>query len=1125
MHPLYADGGGGYDTGGRLLPVLEPSHDASFAPLAHALGRDGTENAKSATAVVDGLDACGIEAARVLARSGLMSLVLVDDARVEQRDLDACSLFTTEDVVRGRSRAEALARCVNDATSNLKTPHTKVRSVAEADVAELMKQEESEGGFVDVVLSTRKDIDAQKELNRKCAECDVERPQLEGQDTYLILPRRNVDHVFACALGCFAFAFVDAGERHDMKSKRTPTSSYENDRCFKVADDRVVIPPVAMVESVVPDADERRADRGGRGCAATVCDAAAHGLSAGDRVEFTGVGGFEMRSTKRSTVTEVVNPHAFKVDLEHKYALSGVYTSGVYTSGVSALGGWVEQMPRERDVRFDALEETLKRARRIAEDIDAEVDFDFGVVQSGGHATLKFAGEVDVAHALVAELEALLTTTRPSSSSSPTPIVVDPRNPGASEAVALLRRGAKCEVLPVCKVAGAMAACEALKLITERHVPAKQWLVYDAAELMLDGGGGGGDGSTDRSKPAASVGELIGAKTVDAANALRVVVAGSGDVAREIRSHGVGDVTTLEEREEGAGDVGGRWREDDVPRDADVLVTALDDLSSRRAFDDLSVRRRVAMIDPGADGCRLSCHVAIPHVTAPWSHGPRDAPDWEPPSCVLGNFPHVFAHCGKWARDRYAEIFVAPFRAARAYLDSSAAGDGFDDDVAAAVATERMKDPKAKLTELATIRDVLLADAPKTVGDCVRWAARLFKRLFEDGPNEMLRSFPVDQKTAAGAPFWSGTKRAPKPIKYGGSNFHTRHYASFVVAAARARMLAYGLKPKKEGDENAETLREMDAMRTELAKLTQAPASATDDAAGAANKKRKREHDDDDEDAAARAAFDAIAAELSSKRVQISSLREPIAAYLATSAAFAPRDPIHAGFVAAAALSRARVYSIHLGRLEEYYDVVSVAADAKPGMPGVNALLAALVAVETYKLGALKARDAAKPAPTPAPAPAFRNTYASVGANVHVSAAATALPCTTVATKTGTFRWSVWDVIDLGECGVAKGAGDALTLKRVIDAFKEKFGLEVGAVSIGPSLLYADFMNPAKTKDKLERPLVDVLTEIGKMPPAEEGGGGEGAPAVAAVQLSIGACDENDDDVEGVPDVRVLVRR
>jgi hypothetical protein len=51
------------------------------------------------------------------------------------------------------------------------------------------------------------------------------------------------------------------------------------------------------------------------------------------------------------------------------------------------------------------------------------------------------------------------------------------------------------------------------------------------------------------------------------------------------------------------------------------------------------------------------------------------------------------------------------------------------------------------------------------------------------------------------------------------------------------------------------------------------------------------------------------------------------------------------------------------------------------------------------------------------------------------------------------------------------------------------------------------------------------LTEIGKMPPAEEGGGGEGAPAVAAVQLSIGACDENDDDVEGVPDVRVLVRR
>ena len=64
MHPLYADGGGGYDTGGRLLSVLEPSHDASFAPLAHALGRDGTENAKSATAVVDGLDGAIVHIAR-----------------------------------------------------------------------------------------------------------------------------------------------------------------------------------------------------------------------------------------------------------------------------------------------------------------------------------------------------------------------------------------------------------------------------------------------------------------------------------------------------------------------------------------------------------------------------------------------------------------------------------------------------------------------------------------------------------------------------------------------------------------------------------------------------------------------------------------------------------------------------------------------------------------------------------------------------------------------------------------------------------------------------------------------------------------------------------------------------
>jgi hypothetical protein len=67
--------------------------------------------------------------------------------------------------------------------------------------------------------------------------------------------------------------------------------------------------------------------------------------------------------------------------------------------------------------------------------------------------------------------------------------------------------------------------------------------------------------------------------------------------------------------------------------------------------------RRCALLESGVDGDRASVHVAVPHVSVPWSVGPRDPPDWEPPSCVLGNFPHTFAHCSKWARNLFESTF------------------------------------------------------------------------------------------------------------------------------------------------------------------------------------------------------------------------------------------------------------------------------------------------------------------------------------------------------------------------------------------------------------------------------------------------------------------------------------
>ena len=191
------------------------------------------------------------------------------------------------------------------------------------------------------------------------------------------------------------------------------------------------------------------------------------------------------------------------------------------------------------------------------------------------------------------------------------------------------------------------------------------------------------------------------------------------------------------------------------------------------------------------------------------------------------------------------------------------------------------------------------------------------------------------------------------------------------------------------------------------------------------------------------------------------------------------------------------------------------ATGARPGAPAAAALAGALVAIETHKLAAVKAaslRDESEALfgiieggvdPKAFVQRPFRHTYASVGDwTACVSAAPSSVQTQTAKTiSKGDLRWSVWDVIDM-DCR------DGLTLQGFIERFEREVGLQCGMVSHGASLLYADFMNKAKIKERLESPLASAM----KL----------GEDATHAT-LSVGACDENDDDVD-IPEVRVRFR-
>ena len=559
-----------------------------------------------------------------------------------------------------------------------------------------------------------------------------------------------------------------------------------------------------------------------------------------------------------------------------------------------------------------------------------------------------------------------------------------------------------------------------------------------------------------------------------------------------------------------AGDDGKRRYDATLLEGVDAIVSCVDSLSDRRALDELSVRNRCALLDAGCDGDAVSCHVAVPHRTMPWSHGPRDRPEWEPPSCVLGNFPHAWVHASRWAKDLFLDLFVNAPADVNAYLrDSTYAKTHLD-------VSSSKSDLGSRLRDLRRIHAGLVGERPYEYSHCVSWAAARFEEYFANLPNQMLKNFPPEQTQKDGTkrvPFWTGTKRVPAPITF---DANVPSHVTFVVAAANLRAEAYGLRGSLDPDVHA---------KFTLAETKEKPDAAMDADTGGDGATDEAARNDRDEAQCA-----TLLAELPPRETLVGfRVRE------APVSGAGSREPLVAAFVAAAASLRADVHGIckPLGDADgdvsgggrslsgdtnglECVDWLGLTATgARPGAPAAAALAGALVAIETHKLAAVKAaslRDESEALfgiieggvdPKAFVQRPFRHTYASVGDwTACVSAAPSSVQTQTAKTiSKGDLRWSVWDVIDM-DCR------DGLTLQGFIERFEREVGLQCGMVSHGASLLYADFMNKAKIKERLESPLASAM----KL----------GDDATHAT-LSVGACDENDDDVD-IPEVRVRFR-
>jgi len=78
-------------------------------------------------------------------------------------------------------------------------------------------------------------------------------------------------------------------------------------------------------------------------------------------------------------------------------------------------------------------------------------------------------------------------------------------------------------------------------------------------------------------------------------------------------------------------------------------------------------------------------------------------------------------------------------------------------------------------------------------------------------------------------------------------------------------------------------------------------------------------------------------------------------------------------------------------------------------------------------------------------------------------------------TYLGDKTWNLWDRFDIDE-------SRDITLKELMDIFKERFQLEITMMSAGKSMIYSFFGNKKAIEEKMKTPLSQIVESVSGVP-------------------------------------------
>ncbi len=446
----------------------------------------------------------------------------------------------------------------------------------------------------------------------------------------------------------------------------------------------------------------------------------------------------------------------------------------------------------------------------------------------------------------------------------------------------------------------------------------------------------------------------------------------------------------------------------------DGVTNALDNVDARQYVDRRCVFFRKPLLDSGTLGTKGNTQVILPSLTESYSSS-QDPPEQSFPQCTLRSFPNKIDHTIAWAKEKFHEFFVGPPETVNLYITQPN------------YVEETLKQAGNEIPTLESIRDYLVTDKPHNFDDCIIWARRQFESKYNNDIQQLLYNFPKDCTTSSGAPFWSGPKRAPDPLRFDASN---ATHLGFVVAAAHLHAFNYGIKDGSSVTEPHYIKVMNDMIIPEFTPSSSVKIQADDNEPDPNAQPTGSSFDDS-------GTLEQIVSRLPPPQTLQGSKLEPVE--------FEKDDDTnhHIDFITAASNLRAQNYAIAEA---DRHKTKFIAGKIIPAIATTTALVTGLVILELYKI--IDGKDDIEQ---------YKNGFVNLALPFFGFSEPIASPKGKYMGSSGEVTIDkLWDRFEVED----------VTLQEFLDDFKQK-GLDIMMLSSGVSLLYASFYPASKLKDRL----------------------------------------------------------